>query len=561
MTDIKAILDRFGELKSERSTWNQQYQVVGEYISQNKQNFETTHTAGEFLNDETFDSTGTFAAHNAASALLGMLWPASAKQSIEIVPPDDIELNAELQEFYAERMTKRGARAMDDPKANLSLSLDEYMLDQMIFGTSGVGVEAGRETKLLYAPYGVKEVYIEEGAGGRVASIWLSFEWTVNRAIDEYGVDAVSDSLRKKYEDGNRSEKVSIIHVMRPRMEAKAEAGVLAMPIESLHIEAETKHMLKEEVFNELPIAIGRFRKLNYEKYGRSPAMMALPDVREANALREAVIVATEKVLDMPKGVFNDGVLGGGIIDTSAKAINVFNDSGSGSPIFDIGTPPDINAALARLEELKNNISQHFHIDRLLDFNNQQQMTFGEAQIRNQIRTASLSGLFARQIGELFTPLIERSINILFRAGEFGVVAGSDEEQDLIDAGYEDIEYIPDVLVERLEKGESIYEVRYKTQAAQASRGEDYLSIIDVVQFATQAMQIDPELQFRVNLHEAVKEIADIRSVPAGIIRADEEVAELKEAMMQAQQQQQEMDQLQQGAQIAKDVAPLIEGQ
>lgn len=558
--EIKKEIDRFKKLQSERSVWHNHWQVLGEYVSQNKQNFESTLTPGEFLTEDIFDSTGTFAAHNAASALLGMLWPGSAKQSIEITAPDDLELNGELEDFYDKRMNDRTVRAMDDPKANLALSLDEYMLDQMIFGTSGVGVEEGDKSKLSYAPYGVKQLYIEEGKGGTIYSEYLFFEWRLQRVVDEYGIENLSEKLQKKYEQGKMDETVKILNIIRPRKEKKASEGVLAMPFESIHIEFENSHILRESGYNELPIPVARFRKLNYERYGRSPAMMALPDIRELNALREAEIIATEKVLDMPKGVFSDGVLGGGTIDTSAKAINVFNDVGGGKPpIFDLGSPPDLSAVYPRLEELKNSIAQHFSIDRLLDFNNEQEMTFGEAQLRNSIRTASLSSVFSRQIAELFTPLIERSVNILFRAGEYGVVRGTVEEQELLEQGIEDIEYIPDVLAERLEKGESIYEVRYKTQAAQASKAEDYMAVLELIQFVGQQAQLNPDVLKRIDFHEATKVIGEIRAVPSGIIRPDDEVEAMQKAEQEAMAQQQEMMQAQQMAEVANKATPALQ--
>ena len=81
---LKAYKDRFNYLKGERKTWDSMYQVLGEYISLMKQNFQNSPTSGEFLTNDIFDSTGTFSAHNAAAALLGMLWPGTAKQAIEI---------------------------------------------------------------------------------------------------------------------------------------------------------------------------------------------------------------------------------------------------------------------------------------------------------------------------------------------------------------------------------------------------------------------------------------------------------------------------------------------
>lgn len=556
MENIKAYKANFDELRKDRGNWDNFYQILGEFVSQVKQNFTNSPSSGEFLTGDIYDSTGSFAAYNSASALLGMLWPSTAKQSVEVTIPDDMEMTTELADWY-DKVTERLVKALDDPNANLSLSLDEYMLDQVIFGTSGVGVERGDESKLLFKPYGVKELYVDEGKNGRVDSIYLFFEWTIKRLVDEYGIENVSEKAAKLYNSGKRSQKTKVLICIHKRDEPKAEAGVLAMPYESIHIEYDNNHQLRESGFGELPIKVGRFRKLNYERYGRSPAMLALPDIREANVLRESIIVATEKILDMPKGVMDDGILGGGVIDTTAGAITVFNASqslGNNAPIFEIGQRPDVSAALARLEDLKNTIAQHFSLDRLIDFNNDTQMTFGEAQIRSQIRNASLSSLFSRQIAEVLDPLMFRSINLLMEDGEFGVVKGSDKEAELKRIGKR-IEYVPDVIAERMMDGEDIYQISYKTQAAAASRANEYMSIIDVLGFAIQSMQVDPSIRHRVDLHKGVSEIASIRSLPVGIIRQDDEVEERMKAEAEQMQAQQQLEMGVQAAGIVDSLA------
>lgn len=547
--DTKAIKERFDSLRSERKNWDVMYQVLGEYVSQVKQNFEAQPQSGDFLIDEIYDSTATFAAHSAASALLGMLWPGTAKQAIEIKPPDGLEDTKELDEFYS-RATNILCREMDNPSANLGVSFAEYMIDQLIFGTSGVGVESGDDSMLLYKPYGVKELYIDEGKNGRVDTEMLFFEWTIRRIVDEYGIENVSEKVKDKFHNNKLNERVKILVYMAERMNFEAEEGALAMPIMSLHFEYDNNmHLLKESGFSSLPIEVGRFNKLNYERYGRSPAMMALPDIKEINVLREAVIVATGKNLDPSLGVMSDGILGGNVIDTSAGAINVFNPTvgGNSSPIFPIVTVGSIPDALARIEDLKESISQHFFLDRLIDFNNDVQMTFGEAQIRNAIRNASLSSIYSRQISEVFTPLIARSFEILMQKGEFGVIKGSEQEEEMMERGVKP-KYIPDILAERIENGEDIYQINYKTQAANAQRSEEYIGILDVLSFGIQAMQVDPSVRHRINLHEGLKNIGDIRGLPVGVLRADDEVQraiEVDEQQMAAQQQ------LQVGAQAA----------
>lgn len=528
MTTIKQEKKEFDRLKEQRSTWNNMFQIIGEYVGQFKQNFNASPTPGEFLIEDIYDSTAIFAAQNSASALLGMIWPGTAVKALSIEPPDDMETDTELANFYA-MATKRFVIALDDPQANVNLTFDEYMNDQVQFGTSGIGVERGTASKLLLKPYGVKEAYIDEGQNGAVDKVYLFYEWEINRVVADYGIKNVSEEVRKKHESGSGGEKIKILHIIKKRKDFKAEAGALAMPYMSLHIEYDTEKKLKESGFTELPIRFGRIRKMNYEKYGRSFAMSALPDIREANVLREAIIRATEKVLDPPLGILDDGMLGGGTVDTSASAINVFNGANNMNnrpPVFPIVTIGDMNAALRRLEALEQSISRHFLIDRLLDFNNETEMTLGEVQIRDQIRTASISPLFSRQLSEVFTHVFERAFNILWRDGEFGVIRGSDEEQALLDQGV-DPEYIPNVIAERLERGEEIYKVVYKTKAANAQRAEEYMATLEIMGQYRQDIQISPQIKNRVDVNQAYKIMADIRGVRAGLIREDDAVLEL----------------------------------
>jgi hypothetical protein len=539
----------FDRIKAARSNWNLLYQICGEYVHMMKQNFTGVKSDGEFLVNKVFDSTAPFAASSAASILVGMVWPGSASQTFELVPPDDLEVTTELAKFY-EKFNKRSHAAFDDPRAGLSLALDEYMLDQMVFGTSGIGVEAGQKSKLQFTPYGVQEMYVVSGAGGRVGKLYLFFEWTVERVVKEYGYNNVSDGIRNLYDAKKFADKVQILHIICERKEFTAEKGKYAMPWQGVHLEYKTNFLLKDDGYHEFPINVARFRRLNYEDYGRSPAMAALPDIIEANAMREAIIIATEKQLDPAQGVFHDGIVGGGTIDKSAGAVNVFNASasmGSSNPIFDVAPVGDMKPALTRLEKLEQNIAQHFYIDRLLDLNNETQMTFGEAQIREQRVNSSMLGMLGRQNAEVVTPTIERGVAMLWRMGEFGVVRGSEEEVEAQITGRE-VEYVPDVIAERLEKGLDIYKVIFKSKAGNAARAQEYISIVDTTNFTLQAMQVDPSLKHKLDLHKSIDLMGEIRGLPVGILRKKDEV----EARIKKEQEEMQMMQmLQAGEQVA----------
>ncbi len=165
-----------------------------------------------------------------------------------------------------------------------------------------------------------------------------------------------------------------------------------------------------------------------------------------------------------------------------------------------------------------------------------------------------MTALFSRQIAEVLSPTIERSVNMLWRDGEFGVIPGSEEEAVAQAAGKE-VEYIPDVLIERLERGEEVYQIVYKTKAANAARAEEYMGILDIMQICIQAMNVDPAVGTRLNLHNAIKELAKIRGVAGGIIRQDDEVEAIQAQQQQQQQQAMMMETAPAMAGAVKDMA------
>lgn len=563
--DVKAILARNESLGTARSNWNSHWQIVGEYVSLNKQNFEAEHEAGDFLVEDVFDSTAPHAAVSSASALLGMLWPATARKSVVIDPPDEIEddLTAEEQKWY-ETATKKLVRAMDDPKANLVLSLDESTLDNVTFGTAGVGTY-WEDDGLLYKPHGVKEMRIDEGKNGFVDTVYLNVSWSPRKVVRTYGEENVSKKVREMAADEAKfaKEKVKLVIGYEPRPEKERKGnGALAMAYRSFHIEVETKHVIKESGFEEFPIAVSRLRKLPYEKYGRSFAMNALPDIREINVLREAIIEATEKVLDPALGVMNSGMLGGGTIDTSAGALNVFDmqaNAGGSQPVFPINTVGDLNTALARIEDLKESIAQHFSIDRLLDFNNETQMTATEAGIRNNIRRGSLSSLLSRQIAELFTPIVERSFNLMLRNGRFGEIAGTAEAQAEMQINPDNPQIIPERISQLLLDGKDAYQIRYTTPAERILASEELSGLLESTQYIQMVMQSHPEVRAKFDAFKAIDRMQELSGAPDNIIFSDEEADDTLKIEQQQVQKQQQMNQIEQAVGIANE-AQNVEG-
>lgn len=536
---------RYGKAKARKKRWLNLWQWIGEFIHMVKRDFtENTYTEGEFMLDRIFDSTGPKANRKMASALLGMLWQGGAK-SIRINPSNYVPESDEVKEYF-DFFNAQVNRALDDPLNGMALALEEYMVDQGAFGTSGVSCFDGDESSLVFNCWGVDEITIEEGKNGHVRTVYREYDAKVLGAVEEFGLENLSEKVQKQYKDGNVAENVRILHVIAPK--SKLEDQSDGKTYHGLYIEMDAKKTIKQDGFFEMPVIISRFMKRRNEVYGRSPGMEALPDILELNATKEARISAIEKSLDPPLGVFDDSILGNEEIDTSAGGLSVFATSGrlqNQNPVFPIFTVETIREADKSIEDLMSSINEHFYIDRLLDFNNQTEMTLGEAQMRNQIRAEGLGSLFNRQQTELFVPLINRAVAVLWRSGHLGVMRGTEEESIVFARGGEPI-YVPEEIAKLILEGKDFYEIEFVTPAARMMEAAEAQAIMRAWEFAVFAGNTHPEIFDMLDPDKSLEILSRLIGAPSSILKSNEVVEQIREVRAQKQQAQEQMAMAQQ---------------
>lgn len=556
---VEAANARLKQMESEKQLWLDHFQLIGEFIMTRKQSFTTVHTPGEFLTRELFDNTAQYTNNQMASAILGAMWPNGAR-SIRINPPDGFSDTKEIRKYYA-FVTKQLIKHMDNPKAGLMLALTEYFVDQGAFGTSGVGTFENDDkiTPLYYKAWDVKTMHIDEGATGFVDTIYNVVEMTIRIAAKTYGLENLSATSQEAFGNSKKiDDKIVIVHAIEPRMKRNPNKfGSRDKPWGSLHYEKKTGKILKESGFDEMPVAVGRMMKATGEKYGRSPGMLALPDIIELNAIWESVMVASEKELDPPLAVLDDGRLGGGDIDTSAGAINVLNVSGrinTGNPIFPLFTVKEFKGALGLIEKLVQSITQAFFIDRLLDLNNEREMTAFETSVRDRIRGESLSSLFIRQEVELFTPVIERTFNILLKKDLLGVQRDTDAEKKIIDAGLTPT-YIPDAVVKLMASGENAYDIQYISPAKRIMQSEEVKGIFTTFDFAVANAGIAADMIDNLDTDAAIKRLSMLTGMSEDMVNSLETVKALRKARSIALAKQQDLEQLKMGSEAFGNIA------
>lgn len=552
------VIERYDQMKKEKTPWLEQYQLIGEYIRIRKQNFTEENTEGEFLTEHIFDSTAILSNRQMASALIGLLWP-SGSRTFRLIKSDDIEDTTEIKEYF-DKVSREMQKYMDNPKAQLKVALNEYMLDQGGFGISGITVNEkdDPETPVTYRSENVKNMVVDENEEGLIDTIGLSYPRTVKQIVQEYGIENVSKEIRDSFKKKKYDDKKKIVILVTPRLGmVSRNRGNKFYPIATYHVEYDTKKKLRESGFEKMRTLVSRMSKAAGEKYGRSPGTEALPDILLANAMAESLLRAAEKQLDPPLNVVNDGLMNGAEIDSSAGGINVISSTGQIpvdkqiSPMFTVG---EMRSTLELLERIQEKIAQHFHIDRLLDLNNDTRMTLGEAQIRNQIRGEALGNLLSRQETELFSPLIELTFQILFEKGLLGVPANSEKARE--DRALGKIPFIiPEAIYSRMQRGEDIYKIDYISPARRMMFAEQVRGIFTTMELTAQVASIEPKVIYALDWVANIKTVAEMTGVPEANLQSTDYIEKRFEELQQSQQLKDAMSMFQQFGQGTRDTA------
>lgn len=551
-TLAKNTVDRYNQNKLEKYNFNIHFQVVAEYFLTRKSDFTVNFVPGTFLNRDLYDSTGPKAGNVAAGALLGMLWPEES-QNFEIVKARNIPDTIVNRNFFNE-VSYRMNKSMNHVECGLSLCLGEYMRDEVFFGTCGVGAfpatdpNVSADAKFVFQAWDIKRMVVDEGPNGFVNRVFYEREETIENAAMEFGLDNLSEKSQKAYNTGANGKliKITILHAIEPRYDRNPDGySIFDMPVSSTYVELGENKLIRNSGYTRMPVFVGRLMKNIREKYGRSFAMDALPDVLELNAIREMEIIATEKLLDPPLGVLDDGRLGANTIDTSAGAVTVFNISGrigNQPPVFPLNTVGDMKPTKERIEELKQSVADHFMIDRLLDLNNETEMTAFEVNERQKLRAYVLNSLFARQINEVFSPLIHYCFNSLLEREELGVMPFSEAHQRSIIFG-EPVLLIPPDIASAMLRGEQVYDIKYLTPAARMMKAQLASGIITTWKFLNDVAQAQPEIYDIIDEDTSAKLIAEYSGAPTDIIRSDEFTKQIRDARAKQQQQDKQFQQ------------------
>lgn len=434
MADVKAPLinhceqlkRRYDTLKGspERTNCETHWQEIGELISPRKVDFVGMRTPGEKKMSKVYDPTAIQANEMLAAGLHGMATnPASKWFSLRMVgvkvpgpdgKPQDVNEVTEVQEYLAAVEDVMWQRIYQ-PGTNFTTSLHENYLDLGSFGTSVLFVGNRDDGGMMFEARPLAECVIAENAEGRVDTIFRKTVYTVRQMFQMSKSDGwkLSPKVMDLYREEKFDESVTVIHAVYPRSEREyGKKNTANMPFASCYFEHETCHELEMGGFPEFPYLVPRWSKYAGEIYGRSPGMVALPDVKMLQAMQLTKIKLMQKAADPPMWLRDDGVVGQ--TRTVPGGINYWRGNPNDGVMLQPVSMQGIQFLVEDIKILREQILRTFYAD-LMRMTDRADMTATEVVQRTSEQMRLFGPLIGRLESEMLGPLVERIFGMLTR--------------------------------------------------------------------------------------------------------------------------------------------------
>lgn len=583
MTAFSNIKKRYEELKAERDKYVPRWEEVSKYVGirvkpQDNYAKDNAHK-GEDLDKYTEDPTASLSVQQSADYIKGIMW-GNGNDVITLEPSDDLlqMVSAEAVNPWFEYATSQLLHQMNHPNAGLNTALGSYCYDQQAFGTSGVGafVNSGYKSGidsnlLLFRPYGIDTLCIDEGKNGLPEVVFNTTQWRVNRLISEFcerdGVfdDEAFAKMPQKVQEAWRKKNLNILftitHAVLPREDYTPGAlGKRGCKYVGYWFEETSEEPFFEEDYKEMPIPVARAIKIRGEVYGRASGTMLISTIRCINQAVSDCMVTMAKMVKPPIGVLSSALFGDDVIDTSENGLTVFNAAQLNGqnpiiPMQDVGDPSSIVNWL--VPYLNEKVATAFKIDILLDFAQNSNMTATESLQRYSIRGKSIAGMILQQKMELFEPLIRRCVSICMDYGVLGVDSTDGETIARLEALGRNDMIIPDAVVECIRENKPWFKIKFNNEVDKIGKTDRVDDLLKMLNFVTALMSVYPDIAMAIDWYGLLKDASEAMNLEHNVVSLNKFKKEIADrAQQQAQLMQAQTGQLQ--AQANRDNATAL---
>lgn len=511
----KQIKARVMHLKSERSTWLNHWQELTDYFLPRKNTILNAKTEGQKRTWQILDNTGIHSNELLAGALHGLLTNPDLPW-FEYTTGNSVLDQQDNVRKWLQQADRETHAVLNN--SNFQTEIHEVYVDLPSIGTACMLIEEDEKDLVRFSTKFIADYYIDENNKGEVDKVYREWHWESHKIVEEFGIDNVPKEVKDAFSK-TPEKKFCIIHAVYPKTMVDPKFNGKMAYISQYILEDKN---LSVGEYTEFPYITPRWSKAAGEKYGRSPSMTALPEIKVLNKMNETMLIGAQKIVDPPLQLPDDGFILP--IITKPGGLNYRRSGNPDDQIKPIFNFTQIDFGYQAMADIRKRIKDAFYVDQLKLGQDQKYMTAVEVLQRTQESMRLLGPMLGRMNTECLKPLITRVLRIMFDRGRLNI-------QD-----------VPPEL-----QGKKI-DVKYSSLIAKSQRVNEGQSILQVVQAAAPFLQMNPRVADNFDGDAVVRILSNIYGAPQEMLKDVKVIAAERQAIAQAQEQQQQLQQ--QSAQI-----------
>jgi hypothetical protein len=512
--DAAALLRRHERLKSRRSVvedkWRECYQFTYPLRGSAFETMGAPAPEGSNASNaasrqaELLDSTGTDSTRILASGMQSGLTPSNSRWP-------GLELGDESDE--ERRWLEQCAQILWENihASNYDSVAFDCMLDMAIAGMFPMFVNEAPDGGYLFDEWPLATSYFASSVpAGPIDTVFNEFPLSAEQAVADYGENMVSEKVRKLIDDDKPDEQVTFVRCVYPRPGTR---GLFPrnMPIASVHIDKDSKQVVRESGYHEQPIGVPRWQQVPGSVYAFGSAFDALPDMKTLNEVVRFDLANMDLALAGMWGAVDDGVLNPRSITIGPRKVIVMADKDN---FFSLTPGGDFKAAVLEIDRLQRAIRKVFMADQLEpQAKPGTPPTATEIVVRVELLRQLLGPVYGRMQSEYLKWLVVRCFGLAYRAGVFTPP--------------------PRSIVQRSQT----IGVTYNSPIARAQKAVD-VSAMDRYELAltNEAAINGPGVLDNYHWDKAARRRAELLGVPGDLIPDEDEIAAMREQRSNEQQ-------------------------
>jgi hypothetical protein len=504
----KYYLDRLGELKGEYSGDGVEAVDIDKtkYLYPHGRNLEEQQKAskGNRKDEYILNNTGFAAVRVATAGMWAGTTPATEKWMRLADEDKDLNESTIVAEFYQK---STDTILQDFDRSNFYTAMELMFRDLLTYSISCVIMDEDFENVFNFTHVPNGQFFVDVDYRGDVKAIYREFTKMARNVIDEYGEENVSHQVREMVADGKTGGQLVTLLQVIERNHARDidKEDKLNMPWMSMTYEVNKEHLdkpLRQSGYRTQPFVAPRWNVSSGNKYGDGPGDMALGDVKELQYWTKKLKLAVAMELEPPTVSTDDEAS----IKTGPRQVTYTKSNSSGkpsvTPLYQVTT--DISKTAAIIIDIQERIKTALFSDLFfaLSGTDKRERTATEIIAIKTELLRLLGGAMQRIPGEALFPLVERAFDIEFNLGR-----------------------LPDIPEEIKARPIKIEIISSLTKAQELNI---VTPIEQMIGFVGSVSQMLPEVLDKVDIDQAVDELNRVFGIPAGIIRSDEVVEEIR---------------------------------